>query len=300
MVVAAQIYFFTTTYCCLSILAIYGLVTGTINLPTAASSSDQLLAPVSRTSLGVLFCTPLLLFLGHEQQDHHDPSSPSRLLILLSGAGVIGIWCAASLLHVPQNKLASSTIPYILGAREILGQTGRILMGVTIISGTLCVVNGLLIYASRTLRRQLSESTSLPPLTSLWYQRIFALLVSVLIGASLAMGVAGEDRLETYIHGSLLLWLLLTAGKTIAAQRTHEKPSSSWSPHFLLPALLALSFFYLVFSHSDKSTLLLHLSLVLVVAMVIATAMQIILRRMAIRATVRSSPESCLKAKLKS
>ena len=60
-------------------------------------------------------------------------------------------WNAAALIHVEASRLAGTSIPYILTARSILGQTGRIVMGIVVIAGACAAVNLLFQAVARMM-----------------------------------------------------------------------------------------------------------------------------------------------------
>ena len=95
-------------------------------------------------SVLLLFVGFDLLTLSREQSADNAPHLQRHLLIGLLLAGTIFcLWGVASFLYVPSERLADTTIPHILAAKKILGQTGRIIMGVVIIAGTGAAVNAL-------------------------------------------------------------------------------------------------------------------------------------------------------------
>lgn len=188
-------------------LAVMGIVT----------EGDQQLLPENTTpaSTGVaLFPLTLLLFLGGQfQKDTEDRKrSPSYIcwFPLLIALIFTTLWSCASLLHVPQNKLAESTIPYIIGAREILGQPGRIIMGVAIIAGAVGVLNGLLLLFQQNVHK-LSLQFALKLSNQAMSNRVISVLVCSGVAYFMASGLAGYEKLEVYISTMLSLWLLLTA-----------------------------------------------------------------------------------------
>lgn len=271
--VILQICFFSTTVCCLSILTVAGLHSGQEFFFSIAEGAAKGTDPLQTVvSFWGLFCTALLLFLGYDQGKSFLLSWRYRVLLVVAGGLIVGLWCSASLLHVPQSKLAISTTPYILGAREILGQQGRILIGITIICGTFSVVNGLLLMTNRLLQQQLvSTLPQTSALSALLKQRLFATFISILIGCFLVLGLAGEERLETYIFGSLLLWILLTAVRIYAGLYLFRKTGGKTAKaHFYLPVLFLLCFISLLLTHNNPGVLVAYLAVVLISAAAIA------------------------------
>jgi hypothetical protein len=107
----------------------------------------------------------------------------------------------------------------MLVAREILGEPGRILMGIAVICGSCAAVNALFHLATGALA-ELAYRHLLPghPPGRLRRRR-FVFLFGLMIGALLMGGLAGHDSIETYIEASLLLWLLVLGMQCLAAGR---------------------------------------------------------------------------------
>lgn len=285
-----QTFFFGVTSICLLILSLYGLLSEPGNNTLSSMHSPDTPSPTSAMDavliwrLLVIFGTSLILFLGFDHISLRSTSTKQRILVMLTGGSLIALWCGASLLHVPGQKLAQSTIPYILGAREILGQPGRILIGIAIIFGALGVVNGLLIYTYRTIM-QISADLNLPLKTSpLWTQRVIALTATPTIGILMATGLAGETKLETYIYGALLLWLLLAGTRVMISQvaRSLIQKNAHESTHpglnLLLPALYLFAFLFSVINYEDSKSLFKFFILALLAATAAAVGWKFIAR----------------------
>lgn len=263
--IALQAVFFTCSISCIFFLALVGLINQPdLILKTIESSNSYTPFFDQIRSTWMVFCTLLLLFLGYDQTITPSISLGNRIAILLTGALIISLWCIASIYHVEQQKLADSTIPYILGAREIFGQQGRIIMGIAIISGACSVVNGLFIYTQNILQRELKPFLSHAlPLTPLTFQRMYAAIVSVGIGLCMATGLAGEEKLETYIFGSLLFWLLYTNLHLSAVIYNRKRTGQQYRiTEYFLPLLLFISFFYLASNYHDFGSLLVFFAVV--------------------------------------
>ena len=173
--------------------------------------TETLIPPLKGSfSLILLFIGfDLLLFTRNKYSDHG--SSLRRYLVtgLIVAGIVFCFWGFASFLHVPESRLSKTTIPHILAAKNILGETGRIVMGLVIICGTGAAVNTLFAAVSGMIA-EVSRQAILPASI----QRLFnhpsttIVLLALVIGAMMALGVAGTDALDTYLRGSLILWLL--------------------------------------------------------------------------------------------
>jgi amino acid transporter len=118
------------------------------------------------------------------------------------------LWGIVSLKYVSPGKLADTTIPYTITAKAIMGQKGRILMGIVILSGTCAAVNALLMAVSRMVAG-MSTQGLLPSLLGADRNRarIPIIFLGVGTGAMMAVGMAGEPVLEVYIRSSIWLWL---------------------------------------------------------------------------------------------
>ncbi|BCL62646.1 hypothetical protein DGMP_33390 [Desulfomarina profundi] len=219
----------------------------------------------------------LLLFLGFDFKvnRHAAPLNPenshkNRNYIFLApvlGYVLFMLWSRVSLDTVEAAKLSTSTIPYLFVARETLGQTGRIIIGVTIISGTLACVNGLFLQTNNTLvelSSVLFQRFSIGPSV---HTRIYPVIFSVLIGVFMMTGMAGSENLEIYIRGSLLLWLFLVIMHCFAVARILQKTNLFISATgYGLGIILFSSFCPLLLSFHEKFSLLIFCSIVLMTA----------------------------------
>jgi len=131
--------------------------------------------------------------------------------IILSGS-VLLLWGFTSYQNVPPDRLSETTVPYMVAAREILGQQGRIVMGMLIMTATCGAVNSLLMAGCGMI----AGMAALRLLPS--YSRIFPprfpmplILLATGIGVMMATGMAGEPALEVYGRGGFLFWLLTYA-----------------------------------------------------------------------------------------
>jgi hypothetical protein len=232
VVLTAQSVFFCLAACCLLILSIAGLMT---EPPVAQPVNSP--AETGPTFFLSFICLSLLLFLGYDQQPLHPATVNSSYFLAAIGIGflLLVVWGLASLRHVPQARLAESTVPYIIGAKAILGQTGRILMGIAIISGACGAVSGLFYLSGRSL------SQVLPGIVS---PKIQAILMTLAIVLFLAGGLAGSNNLETYIFGALLLWLLTISANCLAIARENHLLHGYAVGMLLLAAAAYLAFIY--------------------------------------------------------
>jgi hypothetical protein len=127
---------------------------------------------------------------------------------LIGGGLLIFLWGIASLSVVPSVKLESSTVPYMTMARGALGQNGRYIMGAVVIFGVFGAANSMMHSVSTTVSR-LAEFYQQHNQAE-YFNKIRAISILFLVGASaflMAMGIAGEPYLETWIKSGLGLWL---------------------------------------------------------------------------------------------
>lgn len=200
----------------------------------------------------------LLLFLGTDYITpgrNHDSRLPS-MAALFCTLLLFVLWAVLSLQYVGQERLSASSVPHLLTAREVWGQTGRVLMGCIIICGSCAAVNSLFHLASRSLA-SLAERGLLPghpPGT--FRRRRFVLLFVVLIGGLMAGGLAGHSIIEVYIQATLLLWLLMFAMLCLAAGRILMRRSVPHSWHGLsLAAMLTATAIFLALRHDQAMDL---------------------------------------------
>ncbi len=265
---AAQPFFIGLTICCLLLLCLAALF-GLQELQTAPSETGSifsLFAPLAATSL--------LLFLGYDREDF-AAASDSRYVYtgtIAAGFFLLGLWGFVSLKYVPRAILAESTIPYTIGAREILGQPGRVIMGIAVISGTCGVVNGLFLLAGRSLQ-QITEHFFHPfSLCPALKQKIWPVIFSLAISLCLALGLAGSERLEIFIFGALLSWLLLLGMECFAAAKNLRRQRGGSALHwYLLSAVFPLTAIWLACTDEHAATLVVFCGLTFGVSATIST-----------------------------
>jgi hypothetical protein len=265
-VFSAQSVFFFFTATCLLLLSLAGLVTGP-SVPQVAET-----VPVLFSSLIPL---SLLLFLGYDQQPPSE-SGGRRLYYLLSiGIGflLLALWGLVSLQHVPQARLAESTVPYATSAKAILGQPGRVIMGIAIISGACGAVNGLFYLSGRALRQVLPGNPLQNPPHRSWPRQAQVIFMALLIALFMAGGLAGTKNLETYIFGALLFWLLTIGANCLAAARILQKQRENhFSQGYAIGAGLLAAAACLAFTYAQPLLLGSFLLLVLIASASLSAA----------------------------
>lgn len=184
-------------------------------------------ATISGVGLSTLLSS-LLLFVGfdlgiHRSEQGQGAGTVATTMLMVLGLTVIvlGLWGTVSLMFVAADRLAESFIPYTLAARGIGGQSGRILIGVVLIAGTLCAVSALVAAVGRTAA-SLAQLEMLPKWCRGSKRRnVFpTLAVAVAVAAMMAGGFAGTAKLERFIQAGFLLWLLNAAMVHLAVFRT--------------------------------------------------------------------------------
>ncbi|MDY6989306.1 MAG: amino acid permease [Thermodesulfobacteriota bacterium] len=155
----------------------------------------------------------LLLFVGFDlagfaEKTEHSPAKAMTAAILVAGL-VFCCWGSVSLKFVPSSKVVDTSIPYVKVARAMLGQWGRIWMGLIILSGACAAVNALLVAVSRMMTAMASDGLLPPFLAKGKGNATIALLfLAAAVAAMMALGMAGEPILETYIKAGTWFWLL--------------------------------------------------------------------------------------------
>ncbi|MBW2678530.1 MAG: hypothetical protein JRD49_13320 [Deltaproteobacteria bacterium] len=176
--------------------------------------ASQAASPMSASPTIALpwFFVPLLLFMGFDIGVPETGVSPGRakasLKAIKSAIALFGVlmvlWAIVSAQHVTGERLAATSIAHMIAAREILGQSGRIIMGIVVITGTCAAVNALFESIAR-MTEAMCRQRMLPGLR--YVPRAAVLGVATAATAMMAGGLAGDEALEVYIRAALLLWL---------------------------------------------------------------------------------------------
>lgn len=217
---------------CLLLLCLAGLggaaSSRPVSVDTGISFTPEVTAGALLLFLGTDYITP------ERDRDSRLPAMASLFCALL----LLVFWAMLSLQYVGQERLATSTVPHLLAAREVWGQTGRVLMGCIVICGSCAAVNSMFHLASRSFAG-LAERGLLPGHPQGPFRRKrFVVLFAVLISALMGGGLAGHAIIETYIQATLLLWLLMFAMLCLAAGRILFRRAVPYSWHGLVLAAL--------------------------------------------------------------
>jgi len=253
---------FLVTIClgCLLLLCLAGLggpaSSKPVSVATGISFTPEVMGGALLLFLGTDYITP------GRNRDSRGPSMAALCCALL----LFVFWAMLSLHYVGQERLSASTVPHLLAAREVWGQTGRVLMGCIIICGSCAAVNSLFHLASRSLA-SLAERGLLPGHPQgTFRRRRFILLFVVLIVGLMAGGVAGHSIIEVYIQATLLLWLLMFAMLCLAAGRILMRRTVPHSWHGLaLAATLTTAAIFLALRH-DQAMVLIRFTLLTLAA----------------------------------
>lgn len=214
----------------------------------------------------------LLLFLGLEfsreaagNDSHFAPTGA-----ILVGLLLFAVWSIISVHHVAADRLSGTTIPHLITARAILGDTGRVLMGITIIAGTCGVVNALFHLAVGSFR-DLAKQGLLPghPQGDLLRCR-YVILFTLIIGVLMGKGLAGYEILDTYIQATLLLWLFVTGVQGFSAAKllNNRRVKHSWHGYAIM-SVYTFAIIYLIVSDPEAITIVRFLGLALLATWIV-------------------------------
>ena len=202
---------------------------GEPSLPTQTGSTPL----AYLTQIGV---AGLLVFVGFDLagfsgDDDGNPANAMTAAIVVVGLLFIG-WGWVSIQYVALDKLADSSIPHLKTARALLGQPGRIWMGMIILTGASAAVNALLLAVSRMMADMAVEGL-LPPFLAAGKNKttMSVLLLGALVAVMLASGMAGEPILEMYIKAGMCFWLIHYAVILGAAIMMGRGPSAGAYRH---------------------------------------------------------------------
>ena len=246
-----QAFFVIVAFLGLLLLALTGLFS--VGNPPPDFTNE----PIHFSGISAAGC--LLLFLGYEAASGEEkPTSRTILFSALSLIMVLFIlWAVVSMRFVPLHRLADSTIPYATTARKILGEPGRMIMGAVIISGACAAINGLFLITRRTFTGLAGErlTPNFPGLT--WKGRLLPLLLTVVIGIMMMTGLAGDEILEIYLRGALLLWLFHNSVLCLAASRLIAKAGTRKPVYgYFCSGIMALTCMYLLLNDTQAKELI--------------------------------------------
>jgi amino acid transporter len=206
-----QIFFVSLALLGLLVLSIAGL-SGWENAPSASENANPTFFHIARAALlaPVLFLGYDLAGMTIEKTGAHSFDLVKAMVGgLLLVALIFYLWGIVSLKFVSPGRLADTTIPYTMAAKAIMGEKGRICMGIVILSGTCAAVNALFMAVSRMIAG-MSTQGLLPSFLGAAQNRVLIplTLLGLGTGAMMAAGMAGEPALEVYIRAGIWLWIL--------------------------------------------------------------------------------------------
>ena len=151
----------------------------------------------------------MALYAGHDSRQGAGRVTGAMMVTVLGSGLLLALWGLGSMLQVPASKLISSTVPHMVAARTVLGQTGRIIMGCVVVFGVFGAVNALFY----TVGRMAGALTEFGDHSADRNTKKRAVTAAVVLAASatallMAMGMAGEPKLEAFIRAGMVLWLM--------------------------------------------------------------------------------------------
>lgn len=229
----------------ISLLGVYGSFTPAKPLAEILQQPEQL-SPAAVSSALLLF-----LFAGSNLfQEKEGIFSKVPLIAVL----VFTFWIFASLAHVDVERLASSTIPYMTASRKILGDTGRQIMGLVVISGSCAAVTGLMLFCRQKIT-DLARQQLAPQFLAEGGQRwLLPPLVAIATGICMATGLAGDELLEVLLKSALLLWLLHYCCVSLSAAFIIKNKLQTLPLPALLASLLLLAGWLTIIISSPHKT----------------------------------------------
>jgi len=217
------------------LLVVLTALAGLAVLVIAGIFSAQQPAEASTTSLGAgawlqLGFSAVLVLVGYDLALFSSDTLSGKIVRSPAGAVLLGglvliLWGGVSQHWVPSGDLAETTIPYTVAARAILGQGGRVIMGIVILAGTGGAVNAAFGGVTRMITG-MSNAGLLPVFlgNKRFKGRIPVLLLTAASAILLFSGMAGSSHFDAYLRGGLILWLIhyaaLLYGKFIMGLRT--------------------------------------------------------------------------------
>lgn len=176
----------------------------------------------------------------------------------------------------------------MVAAREILGQNGRVIMGLVVISGSCAAVNALLLAVSRMISGMAKQGL-LPSFLALAPNRapVPLVLLAVGIAAMMASGMSGKPTLEVYTRAGISFWLLnytaVQLAVLIVARRSSDRYSffqTSQPPVIPFVGLLALVLGLIGLLRTDPQSLpILKFMLVLLLILSLLTLLWLAIKR---------------------
>jgi amino acid transporter len=239
-------------------LILYALLVhgGRFSEQTPGISSGIKILSVSRTIL--------ILCIGFDLAGVFDDvlgkTSYSPIRIMVCGMVIITVvfffWGWVSMKFVPLDRLSETTVPHMVTAGAVLGQPGRMVMGIVLLAASVSSVNGLLLGTSK-LVSEMADQDLLPNILKRSFSQLPLSLILLVfgIGTLLYLGMAGKPVLELFIQAGLCLWLLyygalhlavLLKKKSSQSNQNQVRSTSSSLIQVLGMVILLIAFLMLV------------------------------------------------------
>ncbi len=258
--------------CFLSLLLI--ILTGLFNNP-----SVQLYTPEKSLDYSATFSTAgtaLMLFLGHHSQVNSIKRSTLYLSLFITALFILS-WGGVSLKYVDPVKLSESSIPYLFTGREVLGQTGRFLIGATVISGACALVNTIFLTSTNTLIKITNQCVISSANRTKLLKKFYPVLFTTFIATALAGGLAGSEYINTYIYTALLLWMLLLGLHCLAAAVQMQKIIKAKLPHYIsISFVYPVAALYLAVQHHQNERIAILCFFILLVCFLFSISCKIL------------------------
>jgi len=243
----------------ISLLALIALVVSGIVID-AGRPAESPSNPLSGSELVFAGSTSFLLFVGFDLSEffrHFQGRSSESLLPCMVGGLLIVTaflfsWGWVSVKFVPLARLMETTVPAMVTARTILGQSGRVLMGIVLVAASASSVNGLLIGTSNLIS-ETAHQDCLPCVLKRSFGQVNLSLILLVLGIAslLYLGMAGKPVLEVLIRTGLCLWLLYYAALHLGVLLTRNfnpfEQSGRRSAMVLLVPILGCLIFLMAF-----------------------------------------------------
>ncbi len=210
----------------------------------------------------------LLLFAGTTLSG----TTKRPFLMPITGFVIFSLWIFVSLSYVTPERLASSTIPYMTAARKVMGEPGRQIMGIIVISGTCASITGLMLLCRRMLSNIVITKNGAGLLSVKKQRWLFPPLVAIVTGLLMARGLAGDELLEVLLRGALILWLMHHTLLCLSALLMIRKNSQSMPlAGAISTAILIAALFTLLLNNPHRNEMLLFILSMLGIGGLLAT-----------------------------
>lgn len=223
----------------LLMLVVLGLFTAAPVTPPATKAfipSELMRLSAWLTIVWLFVGVDFALWHGGESEAQELPAKAVNLGMVV-GAVVLSLWGWTAIALVPMETLAQASVPHMVSARLIYGETGRVIMGAVAILGSAGAVNALLLSVARMLAHMGSQQ-ALPAILT----RVPLTLVMLALGpaAMMATGYAGEPITPAVTKAGLMFWLLLHLAVHGATHRLQQSEAHDELRGRALPRLGAL------------------------------------------------------------